>query len=208
MQYKNLIFDIDGTLWDARALSAEAWNQQLIKEGYPQYCLTPDQVNELLGKTTSEIADIVLFDMPDSCQRYALMIRCMEAENQYLASNECLVGYPKVTETIATLAENHRLFLVSNCDKGYPEICIDKLGLTPYIQDHLCYGDTLSSKAETIRILMTRNHIADAVYIGDTQGDYKAATEAGIPFIWAAYGFGTPDDCTKKISKIEELLSL
>lgn len=33
---------------------------------------------------------------------------------------------------------------------------------------------------------MKRNHIESAVYVGDTEGDQAA----GIPFVYAAYGFG------------------
>ena len=33
MNYESLIFDIDGTLWDSRALVAEGYNIQLNKEG-------------------------------------------------------------------------------------------------------------------------------------------------------------------------------
>jgi phosphoglycolate phosphatase len=28
------------------------------------------------------------------------------------------------------------------------------------------------------------------VYVGDTMGDYTSATKAGVPFIFASYGFG------------------
>ena len=33
MRFESLIFDIDGTLWDSRALVAEGYNQQLRQEG-------------------------------------------------------------------------------------------------------------------------------------------------------------------------------
>ena len=33
MNYESLIFDIDGTLWDSRALVAEGYNLQLKDEG-------------------------------------------------------------------------------------------------------------------------------------------------------------------------------
>ena len=33
MNYESIIFDIDGTLWDSRALIAEGYNIQLRKEG-------------------------------------------------------------------------------------------------------------------------------------------------------------------------------
>ena len=32
MKYESLIFDIDGTLWDSRALVAEGYNIQLRRE--------------------------------------------------------------------------------------------------------------------------------------------------------------------------------
>ena len=33
MRFESLIFDIDGTLWDSRALVAEGYNLQLRDEG-------------------------------------------------------------------------------------------------------------------------------------------------------------------------------
>ena len=132
----------------------------------------------------------------------------MDTENKYLFENECRIGYPKVRETIAELAKKYRLFIVSNSQCGYPELCMDKLGLTPYIEGHICFGDTGTSKGKTIRVLMEKHNIKDCVYIGDTQGDYEATVEAGIPFIWAAYGFGTPEGYVAKVDRFEDLLKL
>jgi phosphoglycolate phosphatase len=50
-----------------------------------------------------------------------------------------------------------------------------------------------------------RNHLQQAVYVGDIQGDFEATTEAGLPFIHAAYGFGTISEPTPKISALAEL---
>ena len=55
---------------------------------------------------------------------------------------------------------------------------------------------------------MKKHNIENCVYIGDTQGDYEAAQDAGIDFIWCAYGFGTPEGFVAKIDKIEDLLEL
>ena len=109
---------------------------------------------------------------------------------------------------MAELAKKYRLFIVSNSQRGYPELCLEKLGLTPYIQGHLCFGDTGTSKGKTIRTLMERHNIQSCVYIGDTQGDYEATVEAGVPFIWASYGFGTPEGYAEKIDSFEQLLTM
>ena len=155
----------------------------------------------------TEIADVIFTSIPLP-ERYALMDRCMATENEYLHQNPCRIGYAGIKETMAALAKNHRLFIVSNSQCGYPELCMEKLGLTDYISGHLCFGDTGTEKGETIRRLMDRHGITDACYIGDTQGDCDAADQAGIPFIFAAYGFGNPSHYAAKIQKFEDLLGL
>ena len=55
---------------------------------------------------------------------------------------------------------------------------------------------------------MAEQKITDAAYVGDTQGDYEAALEAGIPFIWASYGFGTPAEYDARIDTFAGLLEL
>ena len=132
----------------------------------------------------------------------------MKTENDYIFANECKIGYPGVLETVKALSEKYRLFIVSNSQCGYPELCMDKLGLTPYIQGHLCFGDTGTSTGKTIRTLMAKHNIENCAYIGDTQGDYEATVEADIPFIWATYGFGTPAGYAAKIDSFAELLNL
>ena len=207
MNYESLIFDIDGTLWDSRALVAEGYNIQLCAEGLSHLCVNAEQLKSLFGKVMTEIADVILASIP-APERYALMERCMDTENKYLYQNECKIGYPGILETVRELAKKYRLFIVSNSQCGYPELCMDKLGLTPYIQGHMCFGDTGTSKGKTIRTLMEKHNIRSCAYVGDTQGDYEATVEADVPFIWATYGFGTPDGYAAKIDSFEELLSL
>ena len=207
MRYESLIFDIDGTLWDSRALVAEGYNIQLEKEGLSHLAVNAELFRPLFGKVMTEIADTIFPSIP-APERYALMERCMDTENKYLQANPCRIGYPGVRETMEKMAKNHRLFIVSNSQKGYPELCIEKLGLAPFIQGHLCFGDTGTSKGKTIRALMEKYRITDCAYIGDTQGDYEATVEAGVPFIWAAYGFGTPDGYDHKIDSFADLPNL
>jgi len=207
MRCESLIFDIDGTLWDSRALVAEGYNIQLKKEGLEHLCVTAEILKPLFGKVMTEIADSILASIPEK-DRYSLMERCMETENRYLFENECKIGYPGVLETVRELAKKYRLFIVSNSQCGYPELCIEKLSLTPYIEGHLCFGDTGTSKGKTIRTLMKKYNIQSCAYVGDIQGDYDATLEAGIPFIWAAYGFGAVTGYAAKIDSFEELLNL
>ena len=207
MKYESLIFDIDGTLWDSRELVAEGFNIQLRKEGFDHLCVDAEILRPLFGKSITEFADAMLPSIP-APERYELMERCMKTEQEYLFANECRIGYPKVKETFRELSKKHRLFIVSNAERGYPKLCIDKLGLGEYVQGHMCFGDTGTSKGKTIRTLMRKHNIESAIYIGDTQGDLEACREAGIPFIFCTYGFGQAESYDAKIDSIDELLEM
>jgi phosphoglycolate phosphatase len=202
-----LFFDIDGTLWDSRALVAEGYNIQLNAEGYSQLCVDAEVLRPLFGKTMTEIADVILATVPVSA-RYSLMERCMDTENRYLAENECRIGYAGVKETLEELKKDYRLFIVSNAQCGYPELCMQKLDIAHLFEGHLCFGDTGTEKGQTILELMRRHQITDAVYIGDTQGDYEATLVAGIPFIWCAFGFGNPEGYAARLEDFRQLPEL
>ncbi|MBE6030080.1 MAG: HAD family hydrolase [Clostridiales bacterium] len=208
MNVESIIFDIDGTLWDSRALVAEGYNMQLGEEGLDKYFVTAEELKSLFGKTMTEIADILFVDFGVP-ERYELMERCMAREDEHLSEvASAAIAYDGVVETLEKLAEKHRLFIVSNSQKGYPELVIEKLGLENLIEAHMCYGDTGTDKGKTIRILMEKCGIKSAVYVGDTQGDYEASVNAGIPFVWATFGFGEPTGYDEKADTFTDLLDV
>ena len=207
MKFDSLIFDIDGTLWDSRAMVAEGYNIQLRAEGLSHLQVTVDDLTPLFGKVKEDLANALFAILPEEA-RNALMNRCMDSERDYMAAMDCAIGYPQVKETLEQLAKSYRLFIVSNCDCGYPELCMEKLGIAHLIQGHLCYGDTGTPKGQTIRRLMEQHNIPSACYIGDTQGDATAAEFAGTPFVYCTYGFGEVDGFWKSIDCFADLLKL
>lgn len=54
-------------------------------------------------------------------------------------------------------------------------------------------------------MVILRNGIENAVYVGDTQSDCDAARQAGVPFIFASYGFGNVDAFDAAVSSIREI---
>ena len=208
MKYESIIFDIDGTLWDSRALIAEGYNIQLRKEGLHHLQTNEEVLLQLFGRTMSDIADNLFPEFVPE-ERYALMDRCIASEDAYLEQHPCdTIAYPDILPTMEELKKKHRLFIVSNGQKGYPQLAARKLGVDHLIEGYLSYGDTGTHKGETIRILMKNHNITDAVYVGDTQGDYEATVDAGIDFIWADYGFGKPDACVGTIHCFKDLLTM
>ena len=60
-------------------------------------------------------------------------------------------------------------------------------------------------KAENIRLIVERNTISHPVYIGDTDGDAQACQEAGVPFIFAGFGFGETTHYAAKIDTFSQI---
>ena len=207
MKAEALIFDIDGTLWDSRALVAEGYNIQLRAEGLEHLCVTAEDLKPLFGKVMTDIADVILESVPVP-ERYDVMERCMDTENRHLEQSPCDYAYPAIRQTMEVLKKKYRLFIVSNAQRGYPEVCMEKIGISDLIEGHLCFGDTGTSKGKTIRTLMERHGVESAIYIGDTQGDYEATVEAGVPFIWAAYGFGVPERWDARVDSFAQLAEI
>ena len=204
---KNIIFDVDGTLWDSTEVVAQAWNKAIAEVGGTKAVVSAAVLKREFGKTMKVIADN-LFPDADEATKALLMKKCCDYEHEALEENEEELLYPAVVSTIKELALRHRLFIVSNCQSGYIELFMKKAGIEAYIEDWECFGDTGKAKGENIRLLMERNKLAEAVYVGDTQGDYEATQLAEIPFIFARYGFGSVTVATQGIERFEDLLPL
>lgn len=204
---ENIIFDVDGTLWDSTEVVAQAWNKAIAEVGGTKAVVNAAILKREFGKTMKVIADN-LFPDADEATKALLMKKCCVYEHEALEENEETLLYPAVVETIKELAQRYRLFIVSNCQTGYIELFMKKAGVEAYIEDWECFGDTGKVKGENIRLLMERNKLAGAVYVGDTQGDYEATQLARIPFIFAQYGFGSVENPAQAIECFEELLPL
>ncbi|MBQ7990502.1 MAG: HAD family hydrolase [Oscillospiraceae bacterium] len=192
MKAGNVIFDLDGTLWDTSATVAESWTQTLQSFNIPMYSkrvFTADDMKGVMGLTMTDIAEKLFPDLSPTRQM-EMIDRCSEDENNYLAEHGALI-FDGVEEMLAKLSSDKRLFIVSNCQCGYIETFLEYSGFEKYFSDYLCWGDTRKEKAETIRQLIEDNKCINSVYVGDTRSDYTAAVKAEIPFVHAAYGFGT-----------------
>lgn len=202
----SIIFDVDGTIWDSTQSVADSWNIAIKKHSGLDLTLDPVSLSRVFGKTMTEIADAVFPDL-DPAERVKLLDFCFEEENRYLETHPGIV-YEGVAETIRELAGRYPLFIVSNCQCGYIEVMLKTTGLAPYIKDHLCFGETQTPKGDTIRTLVARNGLKTPVYVGDTRGDADACKAAGVPFIFAEYGFGDVPDARMRIRTFSDLKSL
>lgn len=190
--FDGLLFDLDGTLWDSVDAICISWRRVLERRA-PELAglMTRENVTSCMGMLLPDIVKKVLPDLPPD-QIQPVLKELLEEENAYVAVHGGVL-YPQVPETLELLARDYPLCIVSNCQAGYIEAFFQAHGLEPYFVDYENPGRTGKNKADNIALVVARNGMKHPLYIGDTQGDYNAASAAGVPFLHAAYGFGSID---------------
>ncbi|CRZ34748.1 phosphoglycolate phosphatase [Herbinix hemicellulosilytica] len=205
--YDSIIFDMDGTIWDSTKEVAIAFSE-VVRNKYPEVTdeITPEKLKSLFGLLLDDIA-VKLFTSVSEEKAKKIMKECCEYECEYLAKHNAKM-YDGMEEAIKELHKDYKLLIVSNCQDGYIE-CFFKANphLEKYFTDYECPGRTGKAKAENIKLVIERNNLKNPVYVGDTAGDAKAAKEAGIPFIFARYGFGQVEEYADVIDSPLELIT-
>lgn len=199
-----IIFDLDGTLWDAVDAVVNCWNTVLRGKTTIDMVIKREGALKLFGKTMDNIV-IELFPDMEQAEREALTHEFVQFENFNLDSKDCHL-YDGMKNTLQTLSKTYKILLVSNCQDGYIEKFLKHSDMADCITDFTCSGKTGQPKGVNIRSIMKDNGIAKAVYVGDTQTDYEASVFAKIPMVYASYGFGAVTTPDITISKITDLL--
>ena len=192
MQYDGIIFDLDGTLWDSTKEVLICWDHVLHRLPDVTHVPTKEDLEGVMGLGADDLTKKLFPYLPFE-RRMEIFSICSDYVNEYLAEHGAAL-YPDLIETLEKLSAAHPLFIVSNCGDGYIQTFMKAHGVEKYITDFECIGRTGKPKSENIKLIVERNRLSAPVYVGDTQWDCDAATAAGVPFIFAAYGFGTVEN--------------
>lgn len=204
---KSIIFDLDGTLWDSTGCVCAIWNRVLNKYEDISLTITQEIVSKMMGKTMNEIGKTLFPNLTEE-RRQQIIADFGNEEVNYL-SQKGAVLYESLEETLKILSLDYNLYIVSNCQDGYVEAFLHAHQLKSYFKDYEMSGRTGLDKGHNIKLIMKRNTIDQAFYVGDTEGDEEASRFAGIPFIYASYGFGKakyPDMIIHSIKELTKVL--
>ncbi len=206
MKFDAVIFDIDGTLWDSCEGVRQSCQESLRRLYGSNDAPDLSQVRSIMGLGPDEIAR-KLFSRFGTRAR-EVFDTISEDECAWLAAHGADV-YPGVLDTLRALAQTRRLFLVSNCQRGYLEAFLAANALEGLFEDGLSTGITGLAKPDNLKKMKREHALSRAVFVGDTRSDEHAAREAGCAFIHAAYGFGqaeSPDAVLRGFAELPELL--
>ena len=188
MKADTILFDLDGTLWNSVAGISVSWQAIAEKYGCRRSPITDEEISRCMGFDLDDMGEMIFPEVPLQ-DRSDLLNECIREEHAYLRDHGGAL-YPGVKETLQILSKDHKLAVISNCEDGYIECFFEITGVGRYFADHECIGHSGMAKGDNILAVMKRLHSEKAVYVGDMIKDQLAAEYAGIPFVFASYGFG------------------
>lgn len=206
MSKNGIIFDMDGTLWDSCVAIMPSWQKVMEAHGIKRPPITQEEMNGYMGKTVEQIAPLMLPELSLK-DAIALMVEGCQEELEELRRNGATL-YEDIIETLHTLSRDYNLYIVSNSQDGYIQAFVEHYKMQDIIKDFECAGRTQKCKGDNIRLVIERNGIDKAFYVGDTILDKEAADKAGVPFVFASYGFGEVENSDYILKKPADIIEI
>lgn len=198
--YDALIFDMDGTLWDAVDSYCRVWNVTFTEMGF-DLTISRERLVECMGMTIGDIFSR-LVTIPVDKERF---LKLLDRNEELLMPVLGGTLYSGVRKWLPELAKRYPLFMASNCGSLGLINFLSFTGLSKYFTDTITYGQTLRDKDYNIRLLADRHALSNPIYIGDTNGDCNAAHRAGVDMMHAAYGFGIAPEAEYHAASFEDV---
>lgn len=202
-QYDALIFDIDGTLWNASPASAKGWTRGLEKLGIDR-TISAEQIERVAGHPYAQCVDILL---PELRVQYPTLLNTLNDCETEVVTAEGGKFYDGVIDGLLHLARSYKVFLVSNCQEWYLNLFLDFSGFRAMLAGVDCHGLSGLPKHDMLVRIKREHALRNAVYIGDTAGDEAAAKLANLAFVYVSWGFGTPEGKPRTVNSFAELLT-
>lgn len=218
VKVKNIIFDLDGTLFQTELIAIPAFIQtfdRLRKEGlYDKE--TPDRrkLLSMFGLTLHEIWQTLLPNTDDTVKAKA------DEYMGYYESTFIDEGKGQLYEgTFQVLGQLHQqgraLFIASNGAKDYVDHVVNAMGIGKYIKKAYSAGEyNTKSKVQLVEILLTEQGIRneETWMIGDRKSDIEAGVKNDVISVGCRYGFAADtsefDGATYTIESMAELTKL
>jgi len=188
-----LLLDLDGTLVDTAPDLAHALNHTLAAEGLAPF--SEAEVKAMVGDGVAMLLRRALAERGATFSPALIPVFLAEYE-QHVADASCL--YPGVAETLHELkSEGWILAVCTNKPLRAAERLLTALGIA---RDLAAIGAADLVKAQKpdpahvhATLALAGGDAARAVLLGDHANDVAAGRAAGIPVIFAAWGYGKPE---------------
>lgn len=209
MKYKNILFDLDGTLTDPKVGITKS-----VQYALKRFDIVVKDLNQLDPFIGPPLANsfIDIYNFTESDAKMAVDYYREYFKEQGIFEN---VIYPGIVQLLEKLeAEGRTLMIATSKPTVFAERILDYFDISRFFS-FVC-GSNLdgsrSDKTEIIGYIFAEKHISKegTVMIGDRKHDIIGARNNKIESIAVGYGYGSEEELrgskpTKYIKKVEEL---
>ncbi|MDE2579998.1 MAG: HAD-IA family hydrolase [Rhodospirillales bacterium] len=189
---RTLVLDLDGTIVDSVPDLAAALNRLMATRGLAAF--TEAETMAMVGDGVARLLERAFAARDRAADAGALADYAADYGAHYAVASRL---YPGVAETLAALAADRwRLAVCTNKPEAPARALLDALGIGGRFAA-VCGGDSFPTRkpdpAHLLGTLQRAGGTPDlAVMAGDHGNDMAAARGAGVPGIFASWGYGPP----------------
>ena len=190
MNYKGVIFDLDGTLLDTIEDITSALNTVMSRHGFKQFSI--EEAKKMVGDGMREL---MVRAKPELTGQPELIDALVNEFRQEYASvwREHSRPYPGIPELLTELNEKGlKLAVLSNKAHPFTEIMVKELLPVPFQAVHGSQpGIPLKPDPAPARLVLQELNLRpdEVLYVGDTAVDMKTALAAGLIPVGVLWGF-------------------
>lgn len=198
----SIIFDMDGTLWNATDSYAKIWNATCQEFGMEADFKGEDLVH-FMGMSIESIMEHLLGD--NMTVDKETFLKALGVQEDAMMPSLGGVLFPGVRECLEKLHGQFRLFMLSNCSARGLKNFVNYTGTSHLFEGLLTQGERPVEKCENLLFMASKYSLKNPTYVGDTQSDCNQCHAANMPFTYAAWGFGSCSDAELQFASIQEM---
>ena len=208
MSYKNILFDLDGTLIDS-APGIEASFYIAYLKVYNTAC--PKNITTFIGPPIDQVLTTI-----NGETNLEIINRFVDAFKQNY-DNEGYKNsklYDDVESVLEVLLKNKlNVFIATNKRVKPTKLILEYLSISKYFKEIYCLDMKefkFKNKTELIAHILKNNplELSETVMIGDTIHDGLAAEENKLDFALVEYGYGQYQNSKYKFKNIKQLINI
>lgn len=193
-----VIFDCDGVLFHSEQANIRFFNAVLDAVGQPP--LDDAQEQQALAMATSQLLEAILGHDEDLRRRAQTIARALDYGPFY----EWMEPVDGLHDVLGDLRQAYHLAMATNRAKT-THVVVERFGLTPYLSLAVGTLDVERPKPHPDMLHKCLEHFsveaAEAVFVGDTESDRRAAEAAEMHFV----GIGGAVEAPRRVSAFREL---
>ena len=196
MNYRAIIFDLDGTLLDSLEDLADSMNHVLARQSFPVHAV--EQYRYFVGDGIAELVRRVLPETQRDAALVAQNIQWMSAEYEQRWDKKTR-PYAGIVEMLGELTEiGLRMAILSNKPDAFTKIMVPALlpgwNFAPILGARPGVPVKPDPQAALEIAAQLAISPADILYLGDTATDMLTANAAGMLAVGVAWGFRTVEE--------------